>query len=175
MESVTEIRKATIADALVLSKLASSTFFDTFNGTCTPQDMDQFLDFYYNESELYKELSNPEDHYYLALINDEAVGYLRFGENPVPYTGTEGKKALELNRLYVTKQVYGKGIARDLMQVYENFATTYGYQYLWLGVWEQNYRAQAFYRKQGYVYTGSKHPFPIGNTPQTDEWWAKIL
>ena len=46
---------------------------------------------------------------------------------------------------------------------------------MWLGVWEHNYRAQKFYQKMGFEDTGYKHPFPIGNTPQTDLWYWKFL
>ena len=39
--------------------------------------------------------------------------------------------------------------------------------YLWLGVWEENHRALAFYKKNGFV-EFDKHIFKLGNDPQTD-------
>ena len=38
---------------------------------------------------------------------------------------------------------------------------------MWLGVWERNVRAQAFYRKHGFDRVGSK-VFVVGSDPQTD-------
>lgn len=38
---------------------------------------------------------------------------------------------------------------------------------LWLGVWERNFRTQAFYRKCGFVDVG-EHVFLFGKDPQTD-------
>ena len=49
-----------------------------------------------------------------------------------------------------------KGVAR------ERSATT-----LWLGVWERNDRARAFYTKCGFTDAG-EHIFLFGTDPQTD-------
>jgi ribosomal protein S18 acetylase RimI-like enzyme len=38
---------------------------------------------------------------------------------------------------------------------------------VWLGVWERNPRAIAFYRKFGFREVGT-HVFPLGNDPQRD-------
>ena len=38
------IRKIEPEDVHVLSELAKQTFFDTFTGTCTEEDMQSFLD-----------------------------------------------------------------------------------------------------------------------------------
>ncbi len=169
------IRRCTIADAAQLSKLACATFYDTFTGTCTEADMQGFLDQYYNEAQLAKELADADDHYYFIEVAGVPAGYLRFGETEVPFLYDHSLRALELNRLYIDKRYHGQGIAAQLMQFYEDYAAANDYRFLWLGVWEHNYRAQAFYKKWGYRFNGHKHPFPIGSTPQTDEWWEKIL
>lgn len=166
------IRRCTVADAPALTALARRTFFDTFTGTCTEEDMQDFLDAVYNEQRITQELANPEDYSFFALIGDTPVAFLRFLNSPVPFPHDANKKALELNRLYVDKPFKGQGIAQALMDFYLEYAKMEGYQLLWLGVWEYNHRAQAFYRKYGFVPTPYTHPFPIGNTPQTDVWWV---
>ena len=45
------LRRITLQDVPALSLIAKKTFFDTFTGTCTEDDMDHFLEKYYNESE----------------------------------------------------------------------------------------------------------------------------
>ncbi len=55
------------------------------------------------------------------------------------------------------------------------FAVDNKYDSIWLGVWEHNEKAKAFYQKWGFVDTGVTHDFPIGNTPQTDHWFIKSL
>jgi ribosomal protein S18 acetylase RimI-like enzyme len=45
---------------------------------------------------------------------------------------------------------------------------------LWLGVWERNPRAQAFYRKYGFVDVGA-HTFILGSDHQIDRLMARPL
>jgi ribosomal protein S18 acetylase RimI-like enzyme len=175
MSAKVSIRRCTVDDAPVLAALARRTFYDTFTGTCTEADMQDFLETFYNEARIRQELSNSEDYVFFALLQHTPVGYLRFLESPVPFPYDAEKKALELNRLYVDMPYKGRGVAHTLMSFYLDYAEKKGYPFLWLGVWEHNYRAQAFYRKYGFVPTHYTHPFPIGNTPQTDVWWARDL
>ena len=49
-----------------------------------------------------------------------------------------------------------------------------GAQTLWLGVWERNPRALAFYGKCGFVDVG-EHVFLFGTDPQTDRVMARAL
>jgi len=47
---------------------------------------------------------------------------------------------------------------------------------MWMGVWERNTRAIAFYTKWGFVDVG-EHVFPLGSDRQTDRvmWRADVL
>jgi len=56
-----------------------------------------------------------------------------------------------------------------------DFAKQKNYDLIWLGVWEHNERAKSFYKKFGFEDSGVEHPFPIGNTPQTDVWFYKYI
>ena len=47
-----------------------------------------------------------------------------------------------------------------------------GTRTLWLGVWERNERAKAFYRKGGFVDVGA-HVFMVGTDAQTDRIMAR--
>jgi GNAT superfamily N-acetyltransferase len=137
--------------------------------------MQDFLDTFYNEDRIRRELGNEEDYTFFAMAGDKPAGFLRFLDSPVPFAYDISKKALELNRLYIDLPYKGQGIAHVLMDFYMEYAKMGGYTLLWLGVWEHNYRAQAFYRKYGFASTPYTHPFPVGNTPQTDVWWVREL
>ena len=169
------IRRAILGDAETLSQLATETFYDTFKDTCTKEDMDGFLYDYYNVEQVKKELSDTNDFFYFAEIDGIAVGYIRIKEDYTAFPTMQQWKALELKRLYVATEYHGKGIAQELMNFVFDFANKNSYDVVWLGVWEYNYRAQKFYKKIGFEDTGHKHPFPIGNTPQTDCWYWKFL
>ena len=169
------IRRVTLNDAPTLSVLSAATFYDTFTGTCTEEDMQEFLQDYFSLEQVKLELSNKNDFYFFAEIEGKPIGYLRIMEDYSNFPLMKKWKALELKRLYVNKEFHGKGIAQKLMQFALDFATKYQYEVLWLGVWEHNYRAKKFYEKTGFLDSGYTHYFPIRSTPQTDSWLWKFL
>ncbi|MEP7107503.1 MAG: GNAT family N-acetyltransferase [Ferruginibacter sp.] len=169
------IRRATLADATTLSVISRQTFYDTFTGTCTEDDMQSFLESYFNLRQVITELNNENDFYYLAESDGKAIGYLRFMEDYANFPEMKQWKSLELKRLYVVKEFQGKGVAQQLMDYTLLYAKENNYRVVWLGVWEHNSRAQKFYEKYGFIYSGHTHNFPIGDTPQTDFWFWKFL
>ncbi len=169
------IRRVTIDDASALSVIARQTFYDTFTGTCSEEDMRSFLDEFYNEEQLGKELMDEETFCFFAESEGSPVAYLHFKEDYNNFPLIKKWKALELKRIYVQKEFHGKGIAQQLMDFILAFATENKYEVVWLGVWEHNVRAQRFYEKYGFEFSGHTHDFPIGDTPQTDVWLWKFL
>lgn len=169
------IRKILIEDASLLVQMSRTTFYDTFKDTCTPADMQLFLEDTFNVNQLIKEVSNPEDHYFFIEVDGIPVGYIRFMEDYTDLPIMKKWKALELKRFYILKEFHGGGIAQQLMDYFLNYARQNKYEAVWLGVWEDNFRAQRFYEKYGFVNSGHTHDFPIGNTPQTDKWFWKFL
>ncbi len=169
------IRRATLNDAAALSALGKQTFFDTFTGTCTEEDMQEFLQEYFNVDQVKKELSNENDFFFFAEIESVPAGYLRIMEDYSNFELMKKWKALELKRIYVDKNFLGKGIAQQMINFVECFAKENKYEVIWLGVWEYNLRAKRFYEKSGFNDSGYTHDFPIGNTPQTDNWFWKFL
>jgi GNAT superfamily N-acetyltransferase len=75
--------------------------------------------------------------------------------------------AIELHRFYLDKRTHGSGLATRLMQASREAALELGGRHLWLGVWERNPRALAFYRKAGFSDVGNTI-YRVGPDPQTD-------
>jgi ribosomal protein S18 acetylase RimI-like enzyme len=169
------VRRIIADDVSALSAIAKQTFCDTFTGTCSEEDMQSFLNQYYSEEQLAKELMDDENFCFFAELDAVPVGYLHFKEDYKNFPVEKKWKALELKRIYVLKEFQGKGIAQKLMDFILKFATGNSYELVWLGVWEHNLRAQKFYEKYGFENSGYTHDFPIGNTPQTDVWFWKFL
>lgn len=169
------IRRINIDDVAALSVIARQTFYDTFTGTCTEADMQGFLDEFYSEEQLGKELLDEGTFCFFAEADGQPVAYLQFKEEYKNFPEIKKWKALELKRIYVLKELQGKGIAQKLMDFFLDFAAEKKYEAVWLGVWEHNVRAQKFYEKYGFADSGYTHDFPIGNTPQTDKWLWKFL
>lgn len=170
-----QIRRAAEDDATLISELSSVTFFDTFTATCTEEDMDGFIRQFFNVTVVQQELKDPDDYYYIAFVEGKAAGYIRMKEGKSDIPEIKSHKGLELKRIYVLKEYHSQKIGASLMKFALNFAAQNEYDVLWLGVWEHNERALNFYKKFGFIDTGFKHPFPIGNTPQTDNWLIKFI
>ena len=170
------IRRATLADIELLSTLGSTTFYDTFNGTCTKADMEYVLNLFFNKEQVSKELNDEKDFFYIIFKHEKAIGYYRIKlHHDFPFDDLENFKAIELKRIYFLKEAQGTGAATILMQHAFDFTKQLGYNKMYLSVWEYNIRAQQFYKKLGFENTGSKNDFPLGTTPQTDFWFWKSL
>jgi len=169
------IERATTADAALLSHLSIVTFEETFRGTCTDEDLQGFVDHAFSTTAVLEELKDDNDLYFIAWYNNVAAGYIRLKEDYTDYPAIKKYKALELKRIYVLKEYHSKKIGAALMAHALQVAAEKNYEVVWLGVWEHNYKAQSFYKKWDFTDTGYTHPFPIGNTPQTDHWFIKFL
>ncbi len=170
-----KIRRANEADAQLLSHLGEITFVETFAGTCTDEDMQSFVNNVFEKDILANELKDENDFYFIAFTDEIPAGYMRLKEDYTDYPAMQKYKSLELKRIYVLKEFHLKKIGAALMEYAVQFAHTKNYEVLWLGVWEHNYKAQDFYKKWGFNDTGCTHNFPIGNTPQTDNWLIKFI
>jgi ribosomal protein S18 acetylase RimI-like enzyme len=172
------IRSATIADAAPLSGLAAATFRDTFEGENTPEDMAQYLADAFSPAQQAAEISDPASVMLLAEHAAasgavELVGYAQLVDGQVP-DAVSGPAPLELKRLYVARAWHGRRVGQALMDAALEAARARGAQTLWLGVWERNPRAAAFYAKNGFTRVG-EHTFLLGADRQTDWLLARPL
>jgi len=175
VKQVLHIRRAVVIDAKLIAELSAVTFFDTFKGTCTDDDMQGFIELYFNEEQVESELQNVDDFYFIAFVNGIAAGYIRMKEEVSDVEIINKHKGIELKRIYVFKEYHSKKIGAALMNFALDFAAEKNYELIWLGVWEYNERAKAFYNKFGFEDSGVMHSFPIGNTPQTDVWLYRFI
>ena len=160
------IRTATAADAAVVADLARRTFFDTFASTNDASDMALHLQSAYGVDQQTREITDRDITTLLVEMDGQAVAYAQVRGDHVPECVTDAT-AVELWRFYVDKQWHGQGIAQELMARVKSVALERGARTLWLGVWERNDRARAFYAKCGFVDVG-EHIFLFGTDPQTD-------
>jgi ribosomal protein S18 acetylase RimI-like enzyme len=102
----------------------------------------------------------------LAILENEVIGYLKinFGK---AQTESINDNALEIHRIYVLKQFHGKKIGQLFVDKVLEIVNEYPAEYIWLGVWEENHRAIAFYTKNGFA-EFDKHIFTLGDDVQTD-------
>lgn len=82
--------------------------------------------------------------------------------------------ALEVERIYLKQNFQHQGFGLVLIKLAEELARKKNKANMWLGVWEKNYQAQAFYKKDGFKRV-SQHTFVVGDDPQTDFILVKEL
>ena len=82
-------------------------------------------------------------------------------------TGSTAWHTADWHRAYFYRAATVAGVAGRLMLAVHGAARELGGRHLWLGVWERNPRAIAFYAKSGFVHAGS-HDFFVGADRQTD-------
>lgn len=176
--NMTLIRRATIQDAAGLSEFAATTFRDTFEAENSPEDLEAYVAEAFTPERQASEISDPASIVLLAEHDSGAgpsnlIGYAHLVAGAAP-PSIQGPSPIELKRLYVSHAWHGKGVARNLMDAAIVAARGSGAQTLWLGVWERNARAAAFYEKHGFARVG-EHTFLLGADRQIDWLLEKSL
>ena len=166
MESSPVIRRANSADSHLLAEIGARTFSETFGPDNKPEDMASYIASAFNQTQLKTELGDSRSIFLIAEIDGQAVGYARLHAGDVSKS-VQGEVPIELVRLYVSAEWLGRGIGEALMKACISEAHQRGYRTLWLGVWENNKRARAFYRKWQFREVG-EHIFQLGEDRQTD-------
>lgn len=160
------VRRAELSDAKRLAELAEETFRATFGAANTAADLATYCRNSYGEALQAREIVDPNR---ITLLCEEQGALLGFAQ--LRWTSTpscvHAERAGEIQRFYVSEAWQGKGIARELMTASLKAMEQNEFDVVWLGVWEHNPRAIAFYRKFGFVEVG-EHVFQLGEDAQRD-------
>lgn len=162
-----ELQDATAEQAPRLAEFGARTFFESFAADNTPEDMRKHLESAWSPEKQLAELTNPDiDTLILTDGTGRWLGFAQLRANKLS-EGVPRQGSVELWRFYVDKPFHGQGVAAGLMAGAKERARRRGATSLWLGVWERNERAKAFYAKHGFGKVGSQ-VFVVGSDPQTD-------
>lgn len=160
------IRRAVPQDAENLAAFASRMYAQTFGNFTDPDDLEEFLSVTYGASQHREEITSENIRTLIAEFEDQIMGFAQLKQGSAPDC-VSGEAPIELWRFYIDKPWQGKGMASDLMDAVIVAAIELGGRTLWLGVWEMNTRAIAFYKKEGFEVVGAKD-FWVGNDCQRD-------
>lgn len=167
------LRSALPSDAALLAELASQTFQETFEGLYSEADLRAFLLSAYGEGLQTGELADPGWRTFVLEAQGRLLGFAQLVLDS-PLHGKVPDGAAELRRIYVLREALGQGLGARLLERVLEVAKAEGAPALWLGVWEHNDRAQAFYRKYGFSRVG-EHTFMVGTRADTDHLLARAL
>lgn len=172
---MTAIALARAEEAEELSRFAEAAFIHTFGHIYDPADLSAFLADWNPPERIRAQIADPE--WVVALVrgaNGAILGFTKLG--PIDFdipAGHPTDGATELHQLYVAPDAKGTGIARALMDWGIGWARERA-AILYLSVFTENPRAQAFYRRYGFVDIG-RNPFRVGNHIDEDRIWRLDL
>jgi len=164
----TRLHDATPDEAARLAEFGARTFYESFAADNSPQDMRRHLESAFSPSKQRAEIENPAiDTLILVDSAGEWLGFTQLRAGRIS-EGVPREGSIELWRFYVDRPWHGQGVAAALMAGAKQRGRQHGATTMWLGVWERNARAQAFYRKHGFEKVG-RQVFVVGDDPQNDD------
>ena len=111
-----------------------------------------YTDKYFSIQRLTSELINPNSAFYLAYYNDSPAGFLKINlDAPLD----NNKNALELERIYLSKNYEGKGIGKTLVQLTFAIAKESNKDLVWLKAMDTSLGPIAFYKKMDFEISGT--------------------
>ncbi len=169
-----DYRDAVSGDGPELAAMAKRCFTDTFGSLYRASDLSAFLDQAFGADGLPSQIDDPDFTIRLATDAGRIVGFAKVGPNALPFPHGDGANAVELYQLYVLGSHHGDGVGPALMDWTIAEARARGADTLALTVFVDNHRAQAFYRRYGFVDVG-RIDFPVGEHIDEDRLMVLAL
>ena len=160
------VRDAHPSDLPALRDLAERAFRSAFAAQNDPADLEAYVRDAFDLARLGAEMEAPATQYVVAEGDGALLGYATLRDAAVEACVT-GPVPLEIQRIYAAPEAVGQGVGAALMRACLDRARTQGFETVWLGVWEENARAIAFYERWGFRTVGT-HVFRLGSDDQTD-------
>ncbi len=167
------VEKVTLDKLDVLQKLSIDTFRETFGFDNTEEELQQYLDDNYTLEKLEIDVTDAESDVRFVLVDGREVGFMKVNWGAAQ-TEHELENAFEIQRIYILSECQGLGLGKKLFELALDMAKKGGFDWAWLGVWEDNVKAQGFYRKYGFE-KFSEHSFEVGDKVDTDWLMRKAL
>jgi diamine N-acetyltransferase len=173
MPRTVRIRAAAESDAGALAQLAEETFRAAFAAMNSAANTQRHCETSYGQALQLAEIRAPDMETWLAEDDDRLVAYAQLRRGTAP-AAVGALRPIEIQRFYVHADAHGRGVAHSLMEHVLARAAQLGAEVAWLGVWERNPRAIAFYRKWGFEAVGEQ-VFVVGDDPQRDLVMRRVV
>lgn len=160
------LRQATVDDTALLTELGITTFTEKWKDNYDEQTLKAYLSKAYDTGTIRQELQDSTFTYLLAAIPEQVIGFAKLSRQQ-QLADWIHEPCLEVCRIYVLQQFQGFKAGAIMMDAAIAIARQEKMESVVLGVWENNHRAIAFYRKLGFEKIGT-HPFYTGDVVETD-------
>ncbi|MBL7926773.1 MAG: GNAT family N-acetyltransferase [Bacteroidia bacterium] len=167
-----QIKEAAANDANLLCQLGAQTFEQAYGDVKDANDISAYIIQAFIATDIAHTISGKQATYFIAYFNNEAIGYTKLRTDRLHENLNPAQANLELERIYVCKEFWKQQVGAALMQHAIMFGKQNNFDVLWLGVWQQNHRAIAFYKKMGFEIIGTKK-FYVG-TEENDDYVMQV-
>jgi ribosomal protein S18 acetylase RimI-like enzyme len=165
------IATADSIDVAELADVAASTFPLACPPSVTRANIAAFVEANLSDVRFAEYLSDPQRLVLTAHHGNRIVGYAMMirgvGDDPEVAQAVSVRPAAELSKIYVLPDYHGSGVSTALMDAALAGAVERGVECVWLGVNQQNFRAQRFYAKCGFTVNGTR-TFRLGAGRESD-------
>ncbi len=167
------LRTALLPDVEMLRDLCRDTFYKKWLSTNTEKDLHAYMDEFFSLEKIKDELNDQQITYLIAERTNQLIAYCKLNRNKSD-GNLNANHPIEIQRMYVLEEHIGQGIGKLLMNKALETAVHENFDVIWLGVWEKNYQAVAFYKSFGFEFYG-EHEFILGEDITTDLLMKKSL
>lgn len=167
------IKQCNFEDIHTLQEISCETFTETFKDQNSPENMEAYLKRAFNLKQLEEEVADSSSRFFFVYLHAEIAGYIKINIDEAQ-SEDMGDDALEIERIYIKNNFQRHGLGKYLLQLATDIALERNKTRIWLGVWERNENAIAFYKNLGFIQTGA-HSFCMGDEEQIDYIMTKTL
>lgn len=169
MEPLTRTVQLASTDSVDTHELAAVAA-RTFPLACPPsiarENIASFIDTNLSAARFDEYLADPRRVILTAQHGDRIVGYAMVvdgvGDDPDVACAVDIRPAAELSKMYVLPDFHGIGLSAALMEHAVAAVADWHLRCMWLGVNQENVRAQRFYAKHGFRISGNR-TFQVGD------------
>ena len=159
---LTHIRPATPADHKAIAAIGRAAVELSHRESCSAEDMNAFLNAWYNEDAILAELNEPTHIYHVILYDGEVAGFSKMVLNAT-HPNVARDNATKLDRIYLSSEYYDKKLGYELLAHNIALSKKHGQSGMWLFTWQGNARAVNFYKRNGFAIIG-EHKFKVTET-----------
>lgn len=159
------------ADVTALAAVAARTFPLACPPSASADDVAAFVDTELSAERFAAYLDDPNRTVMAAYEDSRMIGYCLLirgvSDDPDVQRAVFIRPSVELSKMYVLPDNHGSGVAAALLQAAIDRAKVAAAESIWLGVNQENRRAQRFYAKHGFTVKGTK-TFRLGRSTEHD-------
>lgn len=167
----TIVRRASVDDAALLARIAAVTFPLACPPHTRAEDIAEFIATVLSEARFAEYLADPQRALFVSETDGVPSGYTMLivaePSDPDVAAAVTTRPTAELSKVYVLPEFHGGGIAAALVETTVAEAGARGARSVWLGVNQENVRANRFYEKAGFAQVGTKR-FLVGGRYEDD-------